>query len=230
MCWDQGFLTVHWSVSVFHKIFDPESPRDGSLGNVISCHSLLRDEPLLEEWYSWTFPHSQIHIQIFHRIARWFSVDFPDHGEDGFHTMRSIRRYVEVVVPFRFRTLSTLPVNWRTGSVCNGLHPNFIILANRFFFVVPGLSLRIVGVSMRRVSPLLFHPAWKTFNNVECTRVQKMSLFSVTWAMRWSHELVTRHRWLRAHTKDWRQQVLKQCEWWVGKWTNYGASRLTPPL
>ena len=29
-------------------------------------------------------PDSQIHIQIFHRIARLSSRDFPDHGEDGF--------------------------------------------------------------------------------------------------------------------------------------------------
>ena len=29
-------------------------------------------------------PNSQIHIQIFHRIARLSSIDFPDHGDDGF--------------------------------------------------------------------------------------------------------------------------------------------------
>ena len=43
---------------------------------------------------------------------------------------------------------------------------------------------------------------WKSFNNVERRRVQQMSIFSVTSSMRWSHELVTRHRWLRAHTQD----------------------------
>ena len=31
-------------------------------------------------------PNSQIHIQIFHRIARLSSTDFPDLGEDGFRT------------------------------------------------------------------------------------------------------------------------------------------------
>ena len=54
-------------------------------------------------------------------------------------------------------------VNWRTGSVCKGVPQSFAFLGNRFLFVVPGLSLRIVGVfwifffSMRRVWPLHFH-------------------------------------------------------------------------
>ena len=70
---------------------------------------------------------------------------------------------MEKVVPCRFRVLLTFLVNWRTGSVCKRVLPSFIVLGNRFFFAVPGSSLRIVGVfwifffSMRRVSPLLFH-------------------------------------------------------------------------
>ena len=56
-------------------------------------------------------PNSQIHVQIFHRIARLFSIDFPDHGEDGFHVVRCVWRYVEIVVPCRFRTLLTFLVN-----------------------------------------------------------------------------------------------------------------------
>ena len=69
-----------------------------------------------------------IHIQIFHRIARLFSTDFPDHGEDSFHFVGCVRRYLEVVVPCRFCTILTFLVNWRTGSVCKGLLPSFTIL------------------------------------------------------------------------------------------------------
>ena len=103
-------------------------------------------------------PNSQVHNQIFHRIDKWFSIDRPDHEEDVFHIVRCVRRYVEMLVPRRFRILLMFLVNWWTGSVCNGVHPSFTILGNRFFSVVPGLSLRIVGVfwmfffSMRRVS------------------------------------------------------------------------------
>ena len=73
-----------WLVFLFHKKFVPESPRDGSSRNVNSCHCLFRDELLLEDWYSSTFPNSQIHIQIFLKFAWLFSIDLPDRGEDGF--------------------------------------------------------------------------------------------------------------------------------------------------
>ena len=36
-------------------------------------------------------PNSQIHIQTFHGIARLFSLDLPDHGEDSFHVVRCVR-------------------------------------------------------------------------------------------------------------------------------------------
>ena len=56
---------------------------------------------------------SQLHIQIFHRIARLFSIDLPDHGQDGFHTVGCVRRYLKVVVPCRFCTLLTCQLkNW----------------------------------------------------------------------------------------------------------------------
>ena len=55
--------------------------------------------------------NSQIHIQIFYWIARWFSIDFPDHGEDGFHIVPRARRHAEIVVPCRFRILLTFLVN-----------------------------------------------------------------------------------------------------------------------
>ena len=42
-------------------------------------------------------PNSQIHIPIFHGIAWLFSTDLPGHGEDGFHAVRCVRRYVEEV-------------------------------------------------------------------------------------------------------------------------------------
>ena len=91
-------------------------------------------------------PNSQIHVQVFHRIARLCPVDFADHGEDGFLFMTCVRRYLEVVVPCRFCILLTFLVNWRTGSVCKGLPLSFTVLVNGFKFVVPDLSLRIVGV------------------------------------------------------------------------------------
>ena len=68
-------------------------------------------------------PNSQIHIQIVHRIARLFSIDFPEHGEGGFHFMGCVRRHVEIVVPCRFCIFLTFPVNRRTGSVCKGVEP-----------------------------------------------------------------------------------------------------------
>ena len=46
--------------------------------------------------------------------------------------MGCVRRYLEAVVPCRFRILLTFLVNWRTGSVCNGVLPSFIVLGNRF--------------------------------------------------------------------------------------------------
>ena len=107
-------------------------------------------------------PNSHIHIQIFHRIAWRFTIDLPDHGEDGFHVVRCVLRHMEIVVSCRFRIFLTFLVNWRTGSVCKVFLPSFIVLGNKFLFVVPGSSRRIVGVFwiffflMRRVSPLPF--------------------------------------------------------------------------
>ena len=158
----QWFLSDHWPVFlslkscpvVFQKFFTilkihvivfPEKNRCSKSG--IHEHS----------------PKSEIHIQIFHWIAKLSSINFPDHGEDGFHMMGCLRRYFKVVVPCRFCILLTFLVNWRTGSVCKGLHPSFIVLGNGFPFVVPYLSHKIVGVFwiffflMQWVSPLLFH-------------------------------------------------------------------------
>ena len=89
-------------------------------------------------------PNSQIHIQIFHRITGLFSIDFPDHGDDGSHLMRCVQRYLEVVVSRRFRILLAFLANWRTGFVCKWLLPSFIILGNRFSFAVPSLSRRSI--------------------------------------------------------------------------------------
>ena len=65
-------------------------------------------------------PNSQIHIHIFHGIAKLSSTDFPDYGEDGFHVMGCVRRYLEVVIPRRFSILLTFLVNWRTGPCARG--------------------------------------------------------------------------------------------------------------
>ena len=69
-------------------------------------------------------PNSQIHIQIFHKIARFFSIDLPDHGEDGFHKKGCVRRYLEVVVPCRSCILLTCQLkNWlRVQGVASKLH------------------------------------------------------------------------------------------------------------
>ena len=72
-------------------------------------------------------PNSQMHVQIFHRIATLSSINFPDHGEDGFHVVGCVRRSVEVVVPRCFCILLTFLVNWRTGSVCKVLLPSFTV-------------------------------------------------------------------------------------------------------
>ena len=53
-------------------------------------------------------------MQILHRIAKLFSIDFPDHGEDGFHIVGCVRRYVETVVPCRFCILLS---SWSTEEL-----------------------------------------------------------------------------------------------------------------
>ena len=69
-------------------------------------------------------PNSQIHIQIFHRIDKLFSIAFLtiDHGADGFHIVGCDRRYVEIGVPCRFCILFDFLVNWRTGSLQGVVH------------------------------------------------------------------------------------------------------------
>ena len=118
----------HWSTSLFPCKVVLQISKMNSWQISYSCHSLFRDELLLEEWYSWIFTKYQIHIQIFHGIVWLFSIDFPDHGEGGFHVVWCVRRYVEKVVPCRFRILLTFLVNWRTGSVCKGFLPSFNVL------------------------------------------------------------------------------------------------------
>ena len=88
-------------------MFVSESPRKGSSRIANSCHSLFCLKSDIHEHS----PNSQIHIQIFRTHRQWFSIDFLDHGEDGFHIVRCVRRYLEVVVPRRFRLLLTFPVN-----------------------------------------------------------------------------------------------------------------------
>ena len=112
-------------------------------------------------------PNSQVHNQIFHRIAKLSSIDFPDQGEDGFRKLGCVRRCLEIMFPCRFCLLLAFLINWGTGSVCKGFLPSFTVLGNGFPrnlfpFVVPDLSLRIVGVFwiffflMRRVSLAAF--------------------------------------------------------------------------
>ena len=81
--------------------------------------------------------------------------------EDSFHLMGCVAIFGHCVSmylhPFDF------PDELELGSVCKGVLPRFTVLGNEFSFVVPDLSLRIVGVFwvffflMRRVSSLLFH-------------------------------------------------------------------------
>ena len=51
-------------------------------------------------------PNSHKHIQIFRWIVRWFSIDLPDHGEDGFQIVRCAPRYVQSHVASVFFWLS----------------------------------------------------------------------------------------------------------------------------
>ena len=87
----------------------------------------------------------QIHIQIFHGIARLSSVDFPDHGEDGFHVMGCVRRYLEIVPTSLLCPFLTFWINWRIGSMCKGLPP----LLHCFGQQVPlrGTSFSAAGLS-----------------------------------------------------------------------------------
>ena len=53
-------------------------------------------------------------MHIFHVIAWLFSTGFPDHGEDGFHVMRCVRRYGDsgpMSLPYYFDSLGQLK-NW----------------------------------------------------------------------------------------------------------------------
>ena len=68
-------------------------------------------------------PNSQMHIQIFHRIARLCSIDFPDNGEDGFQIVGCVRRYVEVVVPGRFCILLTFLCQLKNWLRVQGVAP-----------------------------------------------------------------------------------------------------------
>ena len=62
-------------------------------------------------------------FQIFHGIAWLFSTDLPDHGEDCFHVVRCVRRYLEVVVPCRFRVLLTPPGQLKNWLRVQGVSP-----------------------------------------------------------------------------------------------------------
>ena len=63
-------------------------------------------------------PNSHIHIQIFHRIARLSSIDFPDHGEDGFRKMECVWRYLEVMSPCRFCITLTFSLSTEAPAPC----------------------------------------------------------------------------------------------------------------
>ena len=60
--------------------------------------------------------------------------------------VRCVRRYVEIVVPCRSRILSDFPGQLKNWLRVQRVSPSFIVLGNRFSFVVPSLSRRIVGV------------------------------------------------------------------------------------
>ena len=71
----------------------------------------------------------------------------------------------EIVVPCRFRVLSTILGNWRAGSVCKVFLSSFVALGNLLPYQVPAAGLsessEFFFFLMRRVSPLLFHEAAK---------------------------------------------------------------------
>ena len=73
--------------------------------------------------------NSQIHIQIFHKIARLSSIDFPDH-EESFRKMGCAWRYLEAVSPRRFCILLTCQLN--TCLRVQGITPKVYCLGNGF--------------------------------------------------------------------------------------------------
>ena len=122
------------------------------------------------KFMSWSFPRltaawrgvfmNSLQIANSHQIARWFSIDFSVHGEHGFHTVRCVRRHVEIEVPRRFRILLTFLVNWRTGLflllILNPLRHGGALLLHHVS--AAGLSESSESSSSWcEVSPLLFH-------------------------------------------------------------------------
>ena len=153
---NQGFLTVHKSVILFNQKNCPSESHARFFAYCCCLKSGIHEFMNIPQIAKFTFKSSTGRAWL-------FSIDLPDHGKEGFHVMRCVRRCMEMVVPCRFGILLTFLVNWRTGSVCKGVPPSFFVLGNKFSFFVPGSSRRIVWVfwifffSMRRVSPLLFH-------------------------------------------------------------------------
>ena len=143
-----GFCLTTDQLFCFTEKAVPLFSRDNSVQISYSCHSPFPNELLLGGWYSWIFPKwpkSHSNLPKNHLVVSY--TDLPDHGEDGFHAMRCVRRYVEIVVPM------SLPysfwLSWSTEELApcaKGCSPSFIVLGNRFSFVVPSLSRRIVGV------------------------------------------------------------------------------------
>ena len=142
----QRFLSDHWPAFVFPEKLSRCFPVENFLSqiHVVVFAEMNRCPKSGIHEHS---ANSQIHIQIFHRIAKFSSIDFPDHGEDGLRMMVCVWRYfgknvsTSLLYPFNFPGQLK---NWL--RVRSGLLPSFIILGNKFPFVMPDLSLRIVGV------------------------------------------------------------------------------------
>ena len=116
-------------------------------------------------------PNSQIHIQIFHRTACLCSMDLPDHGGDGFHIMGCVWRYLEMMFPRRFRILLTFLINWRTGSLCDGFLPSFIVLGSQSLLNL--LLLDATGLPAALPSTRLGMHPWVA---LETSALRRMSL------------------------------------------------------
>ena len=96
-------------------------------------------------------PNSQIHILI-----TWlFSIDFPDHGEDGFHVVRCVRRYLEVVVPCRFRILFDFPGQLKNWLCVQGGSPKLYCFGQQ----VPLCSTRFPPQDCLSLLNILLLPA-----------------------------------------------------------------------
>ena len=97
---------------------------------------LDQDELLLEEWYSWTFPHSRVHVEVFHFVHRSSIRSLSHNRTDFVHVRHDCRQYVKTYVAIPYFSFRIPWIFCNTGSrrfpravfVCNRLTCFFILV------------------------------------------------------------------------------------------------------